>query len=174
MLPNALIIGSMKSGTTSLFRYLETHPDLIGSRVKETNFFLTEGDFSRGVDWYQSLFSEDGKLAFEASPNYTKRHLFPGVGERIKRTLPDVKLVFMVRDPIRRMFSHYIHNVAQGREAREPATALLEEGSNYLLTSKYAYQLAEYTQFFELEQIKIIEFEKFCRATEGSMSEISE
>jgi hypothetical protein len=116
MLPNFIIIGAMKGGTTSLYHYIASHPDIVPSSIKETNYFNTIADLCKGLSWYKSLFRNKGKYAFEASTNYTKRHIFPGVPERMYSILPKVKLIYILRDPIERIVSHYIHNYAHGRE----------------------------------------------------------
>jgi hypothetical protein len=115
MLPNFIIIGAMKCGTTSLYYQLSEHKEVKMSIQKETNFFIRKRDFEKGRyekgrDWYESCFPEGGMARGECSPNYTKVHLFPGVAQRMQELLPDVRLVYMVRDPIERLVSHYVQN----------------------------------------------------------------
>lgn len=159
MLPKFLIIGTMKGGTTSLYHYLSSHTDVEPSSIKETNFFTTKEDFSKGFTWYESLYKKN-KYAFEASPNYTKRHIFPGVPERIFSVLPDVKLIYILRDPIDRIVSHYIHNYAHGRELHKFSDAIKESNSNYIQTSKYYFQLQAYLEYFSEKQLFITESAK--------------
>ncbi|MEZ5721509.1 MAG: sulfotransferase [Paracoccaceae bacterium] len=85
LLPQFIIIGAMKSGTTTLYRYLDLHPAVEMSRDKETDFFLTEKNRARGLDWYAAQFTSEARVRGEASPNYTKRRDFPGVPERLAR-----------------------------------------------------------------------------------------
>ncbi|MEM9772050.1 MAG: sulfotransferase domain-containing protein, partial [Cyanobacteria bacterium P01_D01_bin.73] len=100
MLPSFVIIGAMKGGTTSLHRYIASHPNVVTSSIKETDFFRSAKDYSKGIDWYESLFEGSGTYAFEASTNYTMRHKFPGVPERMHSVLPNAKLIYLLRDPI--------------------------------------------------------------------------
>src|SRR6056297_2788047 len=109
----------MKGGTTSLYRYLGEHREVGISSEKEINFFRTEEEFQKGQEWYKKLFANDKKIVGEASPDYTKRHLYPGVAERINSLLPNVKLIYILRDPLERIISHYVHNYAQGRESKD-------------------------------------------------------
>src|SRR5207244_8421308 len=85
MLPTFLVIGAMKSGTTSLYRYLQAHPDVFMSEQKELNYF-TQGanqNWEKGLAWYQAQFEQAGKARAvgEASTNYTKYPQFQGVPE---------------------------------------------------------------------------------------------
>lgn len=150
MLPTFLVIGAMKCGTTSLYYYLAEHPQVGMSRRKETDFFLAEhGNWAQGRDWYARQFPDDAPARGECSPNYTKRHLFDGVPKRIASVCPDVKLIYLVRDPIERTVSHYQGSRQQGREERsfEAAVANVER-SNYVLTSRYHMQLQPYLDRF--------------------------
>ncbi len=128
----------MKGGTTSLHRYLGSHSEVCISRRKETDYFLGRREYQRGLSWYSSQFNRHATALGEASPNYTKRHLWAGVPERIAQTLPEVRLIYVVRDPIERIVSHYVHNYAHGREKRRFSKAVTS-GSNYVKTSMYAY-----------------------------------
>lgn len=159
MLPDCIIIGTMKGGTTSLYHYLASHPDVVPSAMKETDFFLGKRNFSKGLDWYESQFRGQSTYAFEASPNYTKRHLFPGVAERMHSVLPAAKLIYVLRDPLQRVLSHYVHNYAHGRENQSLSVALAGPENNYLLTSRYFFQLQAFLDYYPAEQILLIESE---------------
>lgn len=172
MLPSFIIIGAMKGGTTGLYHYLSSHPDLIPSQQKETDFFLTERNFRQGLAWYEAQFAGAGQIAFEASPNYTKRHLFPGVPKRIHSVLPEAKLIFVVRDPIERLVSHYIHNYAHGRESRSFSDAIADPKSNYILTSCYWYQLEAFLEFFPMDRIKIVVSEDLRNRTRETLDDV--
>lgn len=148
----------MKGGTTSLFHYLASHPDISGAILKETNYFIEEKNYWRGGGWYASLFPcNSGGVSFEASPNYTKRHLFPGVAERINKALPNVKLIYIVRNPLERTISHYLHSIAAGSETRSFIESIRNPRSNYVLTSKYYYQIEPYALLFDHRNILIVD-----------------
>jgi hypothetical protein len=170
-LPNFIIIGAMKGGTTSLYRYLASHPEVSVSKRKETDFFLGRHEYRRGLSWYSAQFRKRTTAIGEASPNYTKRHLWDGVPERISRTLPEVKLIYVVRDPIRRILSHYVHNYAHGRE-RRPFSEATSPESNYVKTSMYAYQLDAFLDYFPLERILIVDSDALRNETSSLLQEV--
>ena len=156
-LPTFLIIGAMKAGTTSLYAYLRAHPDVFVSDEKELDFFVAERNWRLGLDWYEGQFAGGERSAArgEASPNYTKRHLFDGVPARIREVIPDVRLIYVVRDPIARMRSHFVHNLA-ARRVTAPIGDVLLEAENYRLTSSYAFQLDAYLAEFEPDRILVV------------------
>ncbi len=156
MLPTFIVIGAMKCGTTSLYYYLDAHPEIEMSIQKETDFFIRERNYEKGRAWYESRFPSGGQARGECSPNYTKTHLFPGVARRMHDLVPDVRLVYMVRDPIERIISHYVGNRVEGREDRPFSEAITEPPeNNYLLTSQYYRQLQPYLDVFGEDQILV-------------------
>jgi Sulfotransferase domain len=156
-LPNLVIIGAMKGGTTSLHKYLSYHPQIAMSDFKELDFFIEQFNWQHGLDWYRANFTTAADVRGEASPNYTKCHLFTGVPERMSRILPEAKLIYLVRDPIKRAISHYIHAVARGRENRSLDDALIcDRENNYINTSLYFMQIERYLQYYSPEQILLV------------------
>lgn len=172
MLPKFIIIGAMKSGTTSLYNYLATHPDIVASSIKETDFFKTDIDFHKGIDWYKSLFKGKGKYAFEASTNYTKRHQFPDVAKRMHTIVPDIKLLYVVRDPIERTISNYIHNFVQRIETRSLSQIIDDSDSGYLQTSKYYFQLQAFLEYYHEDQIHLVQSEQLNSNPGNALSDI--
>lgn len=156
VLPNFLVIGAMKAGTTSLHQYLRTHPSVFMPELKEPEFFSEPDRWARGIDWYSSLFEPgaDRPIRGEASTGYTRFPRYPETPERIARVLPDARLVYLLRDPVERMRSHYHHSVLLGRERRPVDEALLA-GGGYLDTSRYAMQLRRYLDHFPAEQVMV-------------------
>lgn len=156
MLPTFVVIGAMKAGTTALHAYLRDQPAVFVSTPKELDFF-TDANWGRGLAWYEQHFTEAGDAIArgEASPNYTKRHLEPEVVDRLHATVPDARLIYLVRHPVERIGSMYRHLVADGHE-RRPITALLDD-SDYVLTSSYAFQIEAYLDRFDREQILILD-----------------
>lgn len=142
-LPTFVVIGAMKAGTVSLRHYLDEHPDVFvarGGTFSEPNFFVAEDNWSRGRGWYESLFDGAGQAAAvgECSPSYTWAHVYAGIPERMAQVIPAARLVYVVRDPIARMQSMYLHQVSAGRERRRAAVALLDD--RYLGPSRYGFQ----------------------------------
>ena len=161
MLPNFLVIGAAKAGTTSLYHYLRGHPQVFMSERKELNFFVENDGWVKGTSWYERQFegAGDAVAVGEASPNYSKHPVFPGVPERIAKLIPDVRLIYLIRHPIERMRSHYLHEVAALRE-RRPIHQALAADPRYLNTSRYAMQLEQYLARFPAERILIITAEQ--------------
>jgi hypothetical protein len=150
MLPTFIVIGAMKSGTTSLYYYLSEHPEIGMSSQKETDFFIAENNYERGLTWYESLFDGSSKARGEASPNYTKGHLFPGVPARMSDVVPEAKLIYLARDPIERLVSHYAGSRAAGREDRALPEALADlDDCNYVQTSRYHRQREPYLAHYD-------------------------
>lgn len=157
-LPNLIIVGVMKCGTTSLHFYLGLHPEVRMSREKEIEFFIEERSWSRGIPWYAQQFDANARVRGESSPNYAAARRFPGVPARIREVVPEARLIFMVRDPIERLISHWMHNYTHGREQR-PFAEILED-DRYLERSMYATQLQPYLDAFPRDQILILEMDR--------------
>jgi hypothetical protein len=158
-LPTFVVIGAMKAGTVSLRHYLGEHPDVFlgrGGTLGEPNYFIAEDNWSRGRGWYESLFDDAGPAAAigECSPCYTWAHVYRGVPERMAQLVPEARLVYVVRDPIARMQSMYMHQVSAGRERRRPEVALLDD--RYLGPSLYGFQLAAFLDHFDRSQVLVI------------------
>lgn len=142
-LPNFLVIEAMKAGTVSLHNYLAEHPDVFvgdGATFGERQFFVAEQNWPRGRGWYESLFDgADGAAAIgECSPGHTWAHVYRGVPERILQLIPQARLIYLVRDPVARMQSMYMHQVSAGRERGRVEAALLDD--RYLWPSRYGFQ----------------------------------
>jgi hypothetical protein len=184
-LPDFIIIGAQKSGTSSLFAYLSQHPQLVPSFGKAVHFFDGGRDagvdvHARGESWYRAQFpiaGRQGARAFEASPLYMFHPLVPA---RIHRLLPRVKLIALLRDPTERAISHYFHERRKGREPLQIMRALAAEDErlapilrsedygnpafrsySYKSRGHYAEQLARYLTCFPREQILVLSSERF-------------
>ena len=149
----------MKAGTVSLRHYLDDHPDVFvwrGEPSSELNFFVAEQNWPRGRGWYGSLFESADRAAAigECSPSYTWAHVYRGVPERMAQVVPQARLVYVVRDPIARMQSMYMHQVSAGRERRRVEVALLDE--RYLGPSRYGFQLAAFLDHFDRSRVLVI------------------
>jgi hypothetical protein len=160
-LPNLVVIGGLKCGTTSLHHYLGLHPQIGMSRPKELNFFVAELNWDLGEDWYANHFSAADPVRGETSPHYTNEPRFGGVAERMARVLgADAKVVYMVRDPIDRMLSHYLHNVGGGYESRPMEEALADTQSAYVQRSLYARQADPYLEHLGADRIAFVSREE--------------
>jgi Sulfotransferase domain len=155
-LPNLIVIGGLKCGTTSLHHYLGLHPEVQMSRPKELNFFVEELNWPLGADWYANHFRPGSPVRGETSPHYTNYPRFDGVAERMHSLVPDARLIYMVRDPIDRMLSHYLHNIAGGYDDRPLEVALADPGSAYVDRSRYALQSERYLTRFDDAQLLVV------------------
>jgi hypothetical protein len=191
-LPNFLIIGAPKAGTTSLYYYLRQHPQIFMSSIKEPNFFATDGlerqlkdPFDRvwidqsitELEKYCSLFSNvnDEKAIGEASTSYLgSRH----AAHRIHYHVPDVRLVAVLRQPVERAYSHFCHLGRDGHEQapdfRSGIRGEEERIRNHVLWGRYIHsgfyyeQLRPYFELFDRDQIRILLYDEL----RGSRSEM--
>ena len=156
-LPNFLVIGAMKGGTTSLYHYLRAHPQIYMPPFKAPEFFAGEPHGRRGIDWYRRQFAAAGPGVVaigEASNVYTKYPRYPGVPQRIAQHIAHVRLVYVVRDPIERIRSHYQTRVAEGTERAAFEVAVFDNPI-YLDYSRYSVQIDQYMSCFPREQLLV-------------------
>lgn len=174
-LPNLIVIGGLKCGTTSLHHYLNLHPAIAMSRPKELNFFIAELNWGLGPEWYASHFERGAAIRGESSPHYTNLPRFRGVAERMHELLgAETRIVYMVRRPIARMLSHYFHNVGSGYESRPLETALADPESTYVARSRYAMQLEPYLAAFDRERILIVSNEELASERDATVRRVFE
>ncbi|MEM9923671.1 MAG: sulfotransferase domain-containing protein [Cyanobacteria bacterium P01_D01_bin.50] len=172
-LPNLIIIGAMKCGTTSLHHYLNLHPEICMSRDKELDFFIEEKNWSRGIKWYKSHFVGQAKIYGESSPNYTRYPIWKGIPLRMFSVIPETKLIYIVRNPIERIISHYVHLYADSKENRDIEEALAElDGNQYIERSKYFLQLEQYLEFFSDSNILIITSEELSNFPQKTLKKV--
>lgn len=157
-LPNLLVIGAMKAGTTSLHDYLGKHPDVYMSDPKEIHYYADANYKKWSREKYMSFFQTDCKYAGTSPQSYTKCHnkYYENIPERIHKDTPDVKMIYIVRDPIERYKSHilesyYCDNMDDIKYS--------QQSGHYFKTSMYGMQLKQYLKFFEIDQIHILALE---------------
>lgn len=157
MLPNFLVIGAQKCGTTALCEMLAAHPDVFISEPKEPHFFAKDEVYSRGMEWYQDLFtgSESAKAVGEGSTGYTMHTLFPNAPARIYRHLPDIRLIYIVRHPVARIESAIMQRLGDGKRTVE-VSRMLKEYPRILDACRYWKQIGFYRQFYPDEKIKVV------------------
>jgi hypothetical protein len=156
-LPNLIVIGAQKCGTSVLHYYLSLHPEVSMSKPKELNFFIEERNWPRGLDWYKAQFDAEATVRGEASPNYTAFPQHEGVPERMHSVVPEAKLIFMVRDPLERIAAHWVHNYAKRREKGTLAETLAHPNTSYLNRSKYAMQLERFLALYPKQQVMVFQ-----------------
>jgi hypothetical protein len=153
-LPNFFVIGAMRSATTTLCDALARHPHVYMSDPKELNFFSSDETFARGWDWYRSQFAQtNGKLAIgEGTTNYTKQSLYPRAAERLAKSIPEAKLIYIVRHPLQRILSHWLHLLRMGQVLPTIAEAI-KQAPDMLDISLYWKQISAYRRFFSDDRI---------------------
>jgi hypothetical protein len=178
MLPNLLVIGAGKAGTTSLHYYLDQHPDVFMSDPKEPNLFQRDAWRER-LAWYESLFPEPAAIRGEASTGYTAHPVMKDVPRRIHEVIPDTKLIYLVRDPVDRIVAHYAQHHTNGKETRpidEALRSALRNGDDpvnpYLCTSMYATQVEQYLPVFPAERMLVVDSDDMLRDRRTVLKEV--
>jgi hypothetical protein len=168
-LPNLLIIGAMKCGTTSLHHYLDLHPEISMSDPKEVRFF-DDPAWEERIDWYRGHFDPDSPVRGEASVYYSAYPWIPDVPRRIHSLVPDARLIYMVGDPIKRLSAQWAEwceieadrsREMLGKWARKPFAEVLSDFDDprhpVVCPSRYATQLEQYLELFPREQVLVID-----------------
>ncbi|MEP1144660.1 MAG: sulfotransferase domain-containing protein [Henriciella sp.] len=168
--PDIVVIGAMRAGTTTLYEMLRETGLVSVPRMKETDFFL-EKQFSRGLQWLNNQYSDFSKPLVDMSPNYTRQIIFPGVAKRIYETNPNAKLVYILRDPVKRAVSEYRHGTAMGYDLPTP-DELYQNGDTGYECSRYFDQLQPYLKYWSIDDIHIIEFEDLVTDQWGTLAKL--
>jgi hypothetical protein len=169
VLPNALIIGAQKAGTTTLYDMIGQHPDVYANPLaKDCEFFGIDREYNRGVNYYSRLFRKAHKEKIVLGGNATDLFM-PNSIERIHNLLPECKLIVILRDPVQRAFSAYRYALERGTEQRPFLIAVQEElagadydtpydarRKSYVAQGHYDEQIERCLQFFKTEQILIL------------------
>lgn len=187
VLPNLIIIGSAKSGTTSLHHYLGCHPEISmaaprdSGRMrdndaggKEMRFFWRE-DWRERMSWYGSHFANmTTPVRGESTPAYSAHPFHPGVPERIHAVVPDARILYIVRDPIDRIVSHYVQQRADGdrRSFDERMSEYDRPDNSIVCPSRYAVQVERYLEFFAPSQLLVIDQHKLKHERHATLSRI--
>lgn len=164
--PNFFIIGAAKSGTTSLSSLLDTHPQTAIVPNKEPHFFSHDQRYQTGWSRYVSLYRHcSSKTAIgDASTSYSRVRYHPAVPDRIKRHVPDAKIIYMVRHPVERMVSAYIeHLCSHGSEVFMSINDAVRRQPMILDSSRYWEVFEVYRQRFDEARIRIVWFEDYIR-----------
>jgi hypothetical protein len=156
-MPDFVILGVMKAGTTTLFRWIEQHPDVMAGGTKEPNYFSRDENFARGVDWYRAQLPKCTQgLCGEASAEYADPALASNVVRRLWQSSPDARLLLVVRHPVERLRSHYRHEVQRSRERRSLAEVVIEPDNRYVRRSLYSQTLADIDRVFDRDQLLVV------------------
>ena len=157
MLPNFLIIGAPRSGTDFLFYSLASHPRIFIAKNREVHYF--DRNYDKGLSWYENYFShcDPDQLIGEKTANY---FVTPECASRIKRTLDNVKLIVILRNPIERAYSHYRNWVGSGKiDLQTSFRQCIKLYPEILVIGNYYDHLKRYLEYFESEEILVIFFD---------------
>jgi hypothetical protein len=204
VLPDFVIIGAAKAGTTSLYGWLSEHPYVAPATQKEVHYF--DYNYYRGEDWYRAHFprqtertafaAEHGRpfLTGEASPPYIAHHWAP---ERLARLLPDAKLLVTLRNPVDRAYSQFQMSRREDEEPLDFAAAIDAEAErlapelartrvdhrynswpigcwSYLMRSRYAEQLERWFALFPRQQFDIMTLEQLAAEPQQQLDRVHE
>lgn len=202
VLPDFLVIGAQKAGTTSLFNYLIEHPGILATVRKQMHYF--DNRYNRGHNWYRSHFPLQLQRAYserrlgyrcltgEATPYYI---FHPHAPRRIAQLLPDIKLIVLLRNPVDRAYSHYNHELRKKTETLTFEEALQQEPArlapeiermmqdenyysfahqhySYLSRGIYVEQLQTWFKFFAKDRFLILKSEDFNKDISGTLNQI--
>jgi hypothetical protein len=191
-LPNLFLIGAAKSGTSSLHYYLGLHPEVAMSKLKEPQFFIYKDGFDpspyihepreerlfgmpstwpQGLDWYRTLFDPTAPVRGESSVAYTYPW-YTDTADRLASVVSDARFIYVVRDPVERIVSHYLMYFEGGREWRPIEEALAGPNNLYLALTRYASALDPYIERFGRDRIHIVRQDALLRDRRATMSEI--
>ena len=192
-LPDFLIVGAQKAGTTALYAYLRWHPHIAGPSFKEVSFF--DRHYARGERWYRAhMPTRREAIVGEASPSYLFHPLAP---ERVANLIPDARLIVLLRNPVDRAFSHYQHEVALGRDPLSFEEAVVQEDERmdgevermlrepsyfshawwnhtYLARGRYAEQLERWFAVFPRTQVLVLLTDDLAGDPRGSHRRVLE
>jgi len=172
--PHFIIIGAMKCATTTLHEQLAQQSGFfMTSKIEEPSFFSDDRNYARGIAWYHALFTarDTAQLCGESSTNYTKLPEFPLTIERMRKYLPHVKLIYIMRHPVDRLISHYIHDWSE-RRIDEPIGSAIHSHAEMINYGKYAMQLKPYLDTYGPSRVLPIFFESLVLNPEKELSRV--
>ncbi|MEL6643270.1 MAG: sulfotransferase [Pseudomonadota bacterium] len=173
MTPDFVIIGAMKSGTTTLYAQLAQQDGIFMSPLKEPNYFSDDEIFARGAAWYGDLFKDaaPGDLKGEASTHYAKLPTYPETIDRMANALENPRLIYVIRDPVTRALSHYVHGFSQ-REIHCDLPTALRDHPELIEYGRYGMQVAPFIERFGKDSILLTSLERLKSDPQGEFSRI--
>ncbi len=164
-LPNVLLIGAMKAGTTGLYMDLAEHPDVFLCGDKEPHSLCNDHVLAEsGKREYASLYAaaRGEKILIDASTGYAKRPEFDGMAQRALATLPEgFQVIYLVRHPVERIISHYHHEMSMG-QVESSIDDAVRTCPRFVNFSRYAYQLEPWVDAIGLDRIRVVRFEDYA------------
>ena len=176
--PDVYLIGAQKAGTTTLAHLLGQHPDICVAKTKEPHYFT--GRSERGLSWYRQQFLNSGAICIDASTSYSFAPLSPNnsymskkrfhnIPQRIHALNPQAKLIYLLREPVARVYSSYWHSFNTGRE-RQSFTEAIARDAFYLDVSDYYSQLSLWLEYFPLDSYLFLLFEEMKQNPQATIT----
>ncbi len=173
MRPHFMIIGAMKCATSTLHDQLGGQPGVFMSTPKEPNFFSDDDAWRLGVDWYRDLFAGAGAghVCGESSTHYTKLPTYPETVDRIRRHAPNARFIYVIRHPVQRLVSHYIHEWTE-RTIECPIDEAVRRYPRLIAYSQYAMQLQPFLDAFGPDRLQVVFFERLITSPQSELERV--
>lgn len=173
MLVDFAIIGAQKCGTTSLAAQMAEHPSICFCEIKEPGYFHRVEDWQAGLEAYHQLYApEAGQICGEASTMYTFLPEWQGTHSRLFAYNPNLKLIYIMRQPVERVISNYSHDLVRGFVKAPPEIAVFEDPT-YINRSRYAVQMRPYLEIFPRENVLLLVFEEYIADQSQTLRQIA-
>jgi len=174
-LPSFVIIGAMKSATSTLYEQLSRQPGIFLPDPKEPNFFSNDEQYARGIDWYTGLFDQaaPSDILGEASTHYTKLPTYPETVQRMRSYLTAPRLIYVMRHPVQRLVSQYVHQWTEG-EIRCELDSAVDRYPELIAYSSYVRQLTPFIEAFGRDAILPIFFDRLLTDPDGELQRVSQ
>ena len=173
--PDFMIIGGMKCATSTLHEQLALQPGIFMSEPKEPYFFSNDEEYIKGLDWYLSLFKEasENDLCGESSTHYTKLPTYPQTIKRLNQHCPNAKFIYVMRHPIDRLISQYIHEWTM-RVISVDLNSAVDQHQELIDYSRYTMQLEPYFETFGSDRVLPVFFERMLTSPQEELERVCE
>jgi len=171
--PDFIIIGAMKCATSSLHEQLALQQGIFMTELKEPNFFSNDEQYAQGMEWYLSHFApaKPDEICGESSTHYTKLPTYPQTIDRIRQHFPDVKLIYVMRHPIDRLVSQYIHEWTE-RVISVDINQAVSQNPELIAYSQYSMQLQPYFDTFGQDRVLPVFFERMIKHPQEELERV--
>jgi len=162
LIPDVYLVGAAKSGTSGLAYLLSEHPSINVGKNKEPEYFSFCENFEKGESWYLNNYKDakQEQTIIDASTGYSRYPEYPDVAKRIHDFNPDAKIIFLLRHPVDRAYSHYIHRYSKELFPDKPFegtfSSFIEREPMVVNSSNYKLQIQQYLKYFDKSSILVI------------------